>query len=94
MSEEDFRAAYEVRHNERLNILAGLEAGIISRFEAIPLYSRNSADILSFKCDNITSTYINLIGYGGIRFMKFNYDDDAWAKALSSGQITYDSYKN
>lgn len=94
MSEEEFRAAYEVRHNERLNILAGLEAGIISRFEAIPLYARNSADILSFKCDNITSTYINLIGYGGIRFMRFNYDDDAWAKALSSGQITYDSYKN
>lgn len=94
MSDEEFKTAYAARHNERLNILAGLEAGIISRFEAIPLYARNSADILSFKCDNITSTYINLIGYGGIRFMKFNYDDVAWAQALSSGQITYDSYKN
>jgi oligopeptide transport system substrate-binding protein len=94
MSDEEFTELYNARHNERLNILAGLEAGIISRFEAIPLYARNSADILSFKCDNITSTYINLIGYGGIRFMKFNYNDAEWANALSSGQITYDSYKN
>jgi hypothetical protein len=94
MTEEEFLEAYNVRHNERLNILAGLEAGIVSRFEAIPLYSRNSADILSFKVDNITSTYINLIGYGGIRFMKFNYNDAQWANALSSGAISYDSYKN
>ena len=94
MSDEEFTTLYNTRHNERLNILAGLEAGIISRFEAIPLYARNSADILSFKCDNITSTYINLIGYGGIRFMRFNYNDAEWANALASGTITYDSYKN
>ena len=91
---EEFTEAYNTRHNERLNILSGLEAGIISRFQAIPLYARNSADILSFKVDNITSTYINLIGYGGIRFMKFNYTDAQWANALSSGRISYESYKN
>lgn len=91
---EEFQEAYNKRHNERLNILAGLEAGIISRFQAIPLYARNSADILSFKVDYITTQYINLIGYGGIRFMKFNYNDAEWKNLIDSGQITYDSYKN
>lgn len=94
MTQEEFEKAYNERHEQRLNILAGLEAGIISRFQAIPLYSRNSANILSFKVDNITSTYINLIGYGGIRFMKFNYNDADWNAAVASGKINYDLYKN
>jgi oligopeptide transport system substrate-binding protein len=93
-SMEEFNEAYAVRHNQRLNILAGLEAGILSRFQAIPLYARNSADIMSFKVEYITKQYINLIGYGGIRFMKFNYDDAQWANLISTGRITYDSYKN
>lgn len=93
-SYEEFKKEYDERHTQRLNILAGLEAGIISRFEAIPLYARSSADITSFKVDYITSNYISLIGYGGIRFMKFNYTDDEWSNAISSGKITYDMYKN
>jgi oligopeptide transport system substrate-binding protein len=85
---------YNKVHTEKLNILAGIEAGILNRFQAIPLYARNSADILSFKVDYITSQYINLIGYGGIRFMRFNYDDAKWADLIKTGKITYESYKD
>lgn len=66
------------KHNKILNILAGLEAGIINRFEAIPLVARATSSLNSFKIENGTSTYINLIGYGGIRHMTFNYDDAGW----------------
>lgn len=93
-SYEQFKKLYDERHTQRLNILAGLEAGIISRFEALPLYARSSADITSFKVDYATNNYINLIGYGGIRFMTFNYSDTAWAQAIANGTITYDMYKN
>jgi len=69
---------YNDIHNKKLNILAGLEAGILSRFEAVPLVARGTASLTSFKCENGSSTYINLIGYGGIRYLEFKYNNKEW----------------
>ncbi len=63
----------------RLNILAGLEAGIVNRFEAIPLVARGTSSLTSFKVENATDVYVSMVGYGGIRFMTFNYNDADWA---------------
>lgn len=71
--------AWSKVHNAKLTVLAGLEAGIINRFEAVPLVARGSSSLLGFKVENATDTYVSLIGYGGIRFMKFNYTNSAWA---------------
>lgn len=62
----------------RLNILAGLEAGIINRFEAIPLVARGTSSLTSFKVENATDVYVSMVGYGGVRFMTFNYNDAEW----------------
>ncbi len=70
---------YLLRHNRKLNVLAGLEAGIINRFEAIPLVARGTSSLNGFKTENATDTYVSLIGYGGIRFLEFNYTDSEWA---------------
>ena len=70
-------------HNRKLNVLAGLEAGIINRFECIPLVARGTSSLLGLKTENASKNYINLVGYGGIRFLKFNYDDAEWSKFCS-----------
>ena len=81
-ADPDYQAWLSV-HTQKLNVLAGLEAGILNRFEAIPLVARGTSSLLGFKVENATKTYVSLIGYGGIRFMKFAYDDASWSKFVS-----------
>ncbi|MDD5884958.1 MAG: ABC transporter substrate-binding protein [Erysipelotrichaceae bacterium] len=70
--------AWSETHNKKLTVLAGLEAGILNRFEAVPLVARGTSSLLGFKVENATNTYVSLVGYGGIRFMKFNYTNSGW----------------
>lgn len=81
-------------HNRLLTILAGLEAGILNRFEAVPVVARATASLNSFKIENGTTSYINLIGYGGIRHLKFNYTNAEWNEFLKEyGDRLADLYK-
>jgi len=84
-------------HERKLNVLAGLEAGIISRFEAIPLVARGTSSLNGFKTENATDTYVSLVGYGGIRFLQFNYTDSEWeafcAKYNNDLSAAYKSYE-
>lgn len=84
---------YNVIHNKRVTILAKLEAAILKRFEAIPLVARGSSSLYSLKIDYGTDTYINLVGYGGIRFMTFNYNDKAWHEFVTSDGYSANIYK-
>ena len=77
-------AAWSRIHENKLRILAGTEAGIINRFEAIPVVARGTSSLTGFKVENGSSTYINLIGYGGIRFLKFNYKNAEWNQFVKS----------
>lgn len=85
-------------HNKKLTALAGLEAGILKRFEAVPLVARGTSSLLGFKVENATNTYVSLIGYGGIRFMKFNYTNSEWSKWCSEKNNSlgdlYKAYRN
>jgi len=81
-------------YNQKYNILAALETGIINRFEAIPLVARGSSSLESFKVEQATKSYVTLVGYGGIRFMKFNYTNSEWSSFLSEMGAGYaDLYK-
>ena len=93
-NDEKGSEAYIKKHNKILNVLAGLEAGILNRFEAVPLVARATSNINSFKIENGSPTYINLIGYGGIRHMTFNYDDAEWAKFVEEHTNLSDLYKS
>lgn len=79
---EDY-AAWKAVHDKRLTILAGTEAGIVNRFEAIPIVARGTSSLNGFKIENATKTYVNLVGYGGIRFLRFNYNNSAWSSFVS-----------
>ena len=100
MTEDDYdeltdatRPAWEAKHKKKLTILAGTEAGIINRFEAIPMVARGTSSLTGLKIENATKTYINLVGYGGIRFMKFNYNNGQWRQFVNSlGQDLSNTY--
>lgn len=83
---------YNKVHNEKLNILAGIEAGILNRFEAVPMVARGTSSLTSYKVENGSSTYISLVGYGGVRFLKFNYNDKEWNQLINSKEWTADIY--
>ena len=86
---------YEEQHKYILTVLAGLEAGILNRFEAVPVVARASSSLNSFKIENGSASYINLIGYGGVRHLTFNYTDSEWAQFCKDhGNNLSDLYKN
>ncbi len=88
------QAKYDKVHNQKLNVLAGLEAGILNRFEAIPLVARGTSSLTSFKVENATNNYINLVGYGGIRFLEFKMNDAEWQEFITNANYSADLYKN
>ena len=86
---------YAAKHKRILDVLSNLEAAILLRFEAIPLVARASASLNSFKIENGSPSYINLIGYGGIRHMTFNYNDGEWEQFVKDhGGNLSNLYKN
>ena len=64
--------------DERLKIMAAIEEVLLETAYSVPTVSDYSATLLSFKVDYITRKYNTFMGYGGIRYMTYNYDDAAW----------------
>ena len=92
-AEKELVAQYNEQHSKRVTVLAKLEAAILNRFEAIPLVARGSTSLYSFKVKYATNKYINLVGYGGIRFMTFNYSDKQWNEFIKSKDYSSNLYK-
>ena len=62
----------------RLGIIAALEKVILGVYYTVPLQYRFSATLVSYKIEYITRTYNTFMGYGGLRYITYNYDDVAW----------------
>jgi hypothetical protein len=47
--------------------------------------------MLSYKIDYITYEYNTFMGYGGIKFMKHNFDDAQWRAQVKAqdGKLNY-----
>ena len=88
-----YEADYKARHEEKLTVLSELEAGYVNTWSTLPLYARSSASLTSFKVSYGSEEYIPLMGYGGIRYMTFNFTDKQWSEKISSGEINSDLYK-
>ena len=92
-SADKYAADYKATHNRKLNILSELEAGYVNTWSTLPLYARSSATLTSFKVTYGSEQYIPLMGYGGIRYMTFNFTDSEWSQKVASGEINADLYK-
>ncbi len=88
-----YAADYKATHTRKLNILSELEAGYVNTWSTLPLYARSSATLTSFKVTYGSEQYIPLMGYGGIRYMTFNFTDSEWSQKVASGEINADLYK-
>jgi hypothetical protein len=58
-------------------------------FTTTSLYYRNVASLTSQKVNNGSNTYLTLIGFGGLEFYTYNYDDAAWADYIANNELVY-----
>ena len=63
----------------RLEILARLEECILKHYYTLPTSRGMTAALGSAKWSYITKTYNTMLGFGGMKYMTFNYADDEWA---------------
>ena len=73
----------------RVYILAAIEKGILEQYFATPLYYRNTASLQGRKVVGATETYVQNIGFGGLRYMKFNYSDEEWSVYVTESNHSF-----
>ncbi|MBO7649691.1 MAG: hypothetical protein J6S79_02995 [Lachnospiraceae bacterium] len=76
----------------KLSILAAMEEAYLGKYYRIPLCGTTICELLSFQTKYYTDEYNIMYDFGGLRLMEFNYDDDAWKKAVADqgGVLSYE----
>ena len=84
-------SANALPQEKRLQLIAALEKEVLTVYYSVPLYNSFGASLISFKVDYTTYTYNTFMGYGGIRYMTYNYNNSEWDKlvAKNNGQLDY-----
>ena len=59
----------------KLEILAAEETAILQTYWGIPLRSVYDASLMGYKVEYISYEYNTFMGYGGVRYMSYNFDD-------------------
>ena len=80
-----------LEESQRLQLIAALEKEVLKAYYTVPLYYNFAASLLSYKVDYITYEYNTFMGYGGMKYMTFNYDDAGWAAEVAkyNGELNY-----
>jgi len=76
----------------RLNILAKIESTVLGTYDYIPMLQDAGMSLLSQQVFYVIEDYNPILGRGGITYMKYNYDEKAWADYVSSqpnGELSY-----
>ena len=68
----------EYDSDTKASIFGKLEYSYLSFFTTTPVYYRNTGSLVSQKGDYPVKQYIDMVGFGGLRFYTYNYDDEAW----------------
>lgn len=77
----DFSGAdYDIQ----LQILAAEETAILGSYWSIPVYSSTTASLISYKCEYISYEYNTFMGFGGVRYMSYNFDDTEWEEFVAA----------
>lgn len=86
----DFSEA-ALKEEQRLQLIAALEAQVLQSYYCVPMLNSFSASILSYKVDYITYEYNTFMGYGGLKYITYNYNDEDWAQAVfeAGGELDY-----
>jgi hypothetical protein len=84
-------ATSSVAPEKRAELVAELEYTYLSSFVTTPVYYRQSVSLHSMKINYVTYDYIDLVGFGGLAQITYNYDDEAWDAYVKSqgGELKY-----
>ena len=76
---------------KRCELVAELEYQYLSQFVNTPVYYRQTVSLHSMKINYVASEYIDLVGFGGLSQITYNYDDAEWNKYVKKqgGELKY-----
>jgi hypothetical protein len=72
--------------DSKCSLFAAMEYALLSNYAAVPVYYRNACALLSRKIDYPVDEYIDLVTFGGTRFITYNYTDEQWEKAAAGAK--------
>lgn len=79
----------------RLTILGMLEEYGLTQYYSIPTSRGMSASLHAAKWNYVTDEYNTMMGFGGIEYIRYEYDDEAWTNFVASqGGDLREFYKN
>ncbi len=80
-----------VSDEARLSVLAAMEGKILSSYSYIPMLQDGTVYLLSQKVVYPTDRYDPVLGYGGVKYLRYLQDDAAWSKFVrkAGGQLSY-----
>ncbi|MCQ2799131.1 MAG: ABC transporter substrate-binding protein [Bacilli bacterium] len=73
----------------RLAIIAMLEEVVLTHYYTVPLLNDFSASLLSYRVNYATLNYNTFMGYGGIKYMTYNYTDAEWEAYCKNNELDY-----
>ena len=75
----------------RLDILAAIETEVLKTYNYIPMLQDGGMSLLSKQVYYVVEEYNPIMGRGGIAYLKYNYEDAAWAAyvAENNGTLSY-----
>lgn len=76
-------------YDTRCAIYSKLEECYLSYYPTTPMYYRYVASLRSQKINYAVDTYLQLVEFGMLRYLTYNYDDTAWAEYIASGKLQY-----
>lgn len=77
----------------RLQLIARLEQEVLAQYYTVPITYSFGASLISYKVDYITYEYNTFMGYGGFKYMTFNYTDEEWEAERAAHDNVFDYTK-
>ena len=68
---------------DRLSILSALEGAVLENYNFIPIMDDGEGHLRSRQISYHTEDYVYPMGYGGVKYFRYAYSDQAWEKYVS-----------
>ena len=84
-------SAGRIDNDARCALIAALEKEVLKMYYSVPIVNSFSSTLVSYKWEYKSRTYNTFMGYGGIRYITYNYTNAEWSKYVKSqgGKLNY-----
>ncbi len=79
----------DLSYETRCAFFAKMEEAFMAFYTTTPVYYRNVASLESQKVNSPVDTYLQLVAFGGVDFMTYNYDDAGWSEYIANNKLEY-----